>query len=578
MIKRSPDVKTLSTLLKQVMNDRIRQRFPILDWLPGYKLNYLKGDAVAGITLAFFVIPTSMAYASLAGLPPETGIYCYLFAGLLYFIFGTSRQLAIGPTSAMSIVIASSIGVLAGNDPVRAVTLSSATALIMAILYFIAWLVRFSSLMNFVSDTILLGFKAGAALVIASTQLPKLFGIAVSGNSFIERMWYLGTHITQTNIAVLIFGLLALALLLTGNYYFRGKPVSLVIVIASIVVLSFSSLNELGISVIGEIPKGIPNLKFSLPRPDDLEEVFFLAMACFFLSYVESISAARSIAREKGYEIDARQELFALGAANFASSIGSGYAVAGGLSQSVVNEKSGAKSLLSLVFTSFMLALVLFFLTGLFKNLPLVILAVIVIDAMIGLIRIKEMKQLFRISHIEFWVSMLTVIGVLIFGPFQGIIIAVIFSIISLLRKSASPHMAVLGRIPGTTLYSDILRHPDNQPVEGVLILRPESSILYFNINHIRDAIRGLVKNYPGKLELLILDLSSANYVDVSGARFLVQLEDELEKRNIGFRIVEALGNVRDILRAEGMEKEIGHISRKLTINEILATKNLSSS
>jgi sulfate permease, SulP family len=571
MIKYLPHVKTLSTPIKQVMIDRILKRIPILDWLPGYKLNYLKGDAIAGITLAFFVIPTSMAYASLAGLPPETGIYCYLFAGLLYFIFGTSRQLAIGPTSAMSIVIASSIGALAGNDPVRAVTLASATALIMAILYFIAWLVRFSSLMNFISDTILLGFKAGAALVIASTQLPKLFGIAGSGNSFFERIWYLGTHITQTNTAVLVFGLLALALLLIGNYYFRGKPVSLVIVVASIVILSFSSVNELGISVIGEIPKGIPNLKFSFPGSDDLEEVFFLAMACFFLSYVESISAARSIAREKGYEIDPRQELLALGAANFASSLGSGFAVAGGLSQSVVNAKSGAKSLLSLVFTSIMLAVVLYFMTGLFKNLPLVILAVIVIDAMISLVKIKEMKQLFRISYVEFWVSMLTVIGVLIFGPFLGIIIAVIFSIISLLKKSASPHMAVLGRIPGTTLYSDMLRHPDNQPVEGALILRPESSILYYNVNHIREDIRELVKSYQGKLEVLILDLSSANYVDVSGASFLIQLEDDLEKKDIGFRIVDALGSVRDILRAEGMEKEIGHISRKLTINEILA-------
>lgn len=578
MTKESPYMNAPSTSIKQSMIDKIRKLIPIIEWLPGYKLAYLKWDMLAGITLAFFVIPTSMAYASLAGLPPETGIYCYLFAGLLYFIFGTSRHLAIGPTSAMSIVIASSIGALAGNDPVRAVMLASATALIMAVLYFIAWLVRFSSLMNFVSDTILLGFKAGAALVIASTQLPKLFGIGSSGNSFFGRIWQLGTHLGQTNIAVLVFGLLALALLIAGNYYFRGKPISLIIVIASILILSFTNVNELGISVIGKIRSGIPDLKLSIPGIDEVAEVFFLAMACFFLSYVESISAARSIARDKGYEIDARQELLALGAANLASSIGSGYAVAGGLSQSVVNAQSGAKSLLSLVFTSAMLAVILFFLTGLFKNLPQVILAVIVIEAMISLFNIKEMKRLFRVSRSEFWVSMLTVFGVIIFGPFKGIIIAVIFSIISLFRKSASPHMAVLGRIPGTTLFSDILRHPDNQLVEGALILRPEASILYFNINHIKEDIRELVRNYKGKLELLILDLSSANYIDVSGARFLLQLEEDLKKKSIGFHIVDALGNVRDILRAEGMEKEIGHISRKLTINEILTNNHKSSS
>jgi high affinity sulfate transporter 1 len=558
------------------MNDRLRQMVPVLEWLPVYNLGYLKWDMLAGITLAFFVIPTSMAYAALAGLPPVIGIYCYLFAGLLYFIFGTSRHLAIGPTSAMSIVIASSIGALAGNDPVKAVTLASATALIMAGLFLIAYLIRLSSLMNFISDTILLGFKAGAALVIASTQLPKLFGIAASGNSFFGRIWYLGLHLNETNTAILLFGLIALTLLILGNYYFHGKPVSLFIVIISIILVTFTGLNKLGISVVGEIPRGIPSLKFSWPELNELDDIFFLALACFFLSYVESISAARSIARDKGYEIDARQELLALGAANFASSIGGGYAVAGGLSQSTVNAQSGAKSLVSIIITSAILGFSLYFLTGLFKNLPYVVLSVIVVDALIGLIKIKEMKHLYSVSRTEFWVSMLTIVAVIFFGVLKGIIIAVILSIISVLKKSASPHMAILGKIPGTNLFSDMLRHPDNQPVEGVLVLRPESSILYFNIYHIREDIRELVRNYPGKLKLLILDLSSANYVDVSGARFLLQLEDDLENKGIGFRIVDALGNVRDMLRAEGMEKEIGHISRKLTINEIL-TENLKS-
>jgi MFS superfamily sulfate permease-like transporter len=404
--------------------------------------------------------------------------------------------------------------------------------------------------------------------------VPLLFGMKAQGVNFIERTGFLLTHLDETNLTVLFFGLTALALLLAGNHYFKGKPVSLLIVVASIILVTFSGLKDHGINVVGEIPKGLPGLNFSFPDRYEFNNIFFLALACFFLSYLESISAARSIAREKQYEIDPRQELLALGAANLASSLGGGYAVAGGLSQSTVNSKSGAKSLLSLVITSLILVISLYFLTGLFKNLPFVILAVIVIDALISLFNIKEMRHLYNVSRMEFWVSMLTVIAVIIFGVLKGIIIAVIFSIITILRKSASPHMAILGRIPGTGLFSDILRHPDNQPVENVLILRPESSILYFNINHIREEIRELVSNYQGNLNLLILDLSSANYVDVPGARFLVQLEDELEKRGVRFRIVDALGRVRDILRAEGMEKEIGHISRKMTINEILAEHN----
>jgi high affinity sulfate transporter 1 len=511
-----------------------------------------------------------MAYATLAGLPPETGIYCYVFGGLLYFIFGSSRHLAMGPTSAISIVLASSIAAMADGDPSKAVSLASATALIMAGLFLVAYIIKLSSLINFISDTVLLGFKAGAALVIASTQLPKFFGVQSKGDDFFERIWNLMTHLGETNIYVLVFGVIALMLLLLGNQYFKGKPISLIIVVISIILLSFTSLKNLGISVVGQIPEGLPGLNLSIPEKKDVNDIFFLAMACFFLSYIESISAARSIARDKGYEIDARQELLALGAANFASSAGGGFAVAGGLSQSTINTRSGAKSLLSLIVTSVILGLSLYFLTGLFKNLPYVILAVIVIDAVIGLINIKEMRHLYRVSRVEFWVSVLTIVAVLFFGVLKGIIIAVLFSIISLLRRSASPHMAVLGKIPGTNLYSDMLRHPDNLPVERVLILRPESSILYFNINHIRDRIFEQIQHFPGSLNLLILDLSSANYVDISGARFLVQLEEDLEKKGIGFRIVDALGRVRDILRAEGMEKEIGHISRRNTINEIL--------
>jgi sulfate permease, SulP family len=556
------------------MNLRILKLFPVLQWLPRYEPFKLKWDLPAGVMLAFFVIPTSMAYATLAGLPPETGIYCYLFAGLLYFVFGTSRHLAIGPTSAISIVVASSVGVMAGGDPAKAAVMATATALIVALLFFVAWLIRLSSLVNFISDTILVGFKAGAALVIASTQLPKLFGLQSSGDDFFERIWNLLLHLDRTNAAVLIFGLIALTMLTLGNYFLHGKPVSLVIVIISIILVTFTGLIDLGISVVGEIPRGIPALRLSFPDFNDLREILFLAMACFFLSYVESISAARSIAGEHGYEIDPRQELLALGAANFAASVGGGYPVAGGLSQSKVNDKSGAQSLLSIIFTSIMLGVSLLFLTGLFKNLPQVILAVILLDAVIGLISIREMKHLFVVSRNEFWVCMLTILAVIFFGVLQGIVIAAILSILALLKQTATPHIAVLGRIPGTTSFSDMLRHPDNIPVEGVLILRPESSILYFNIQNIRDHIRKLVDDFPGKLHLVLLDLSSANWVDVSGARFLVQLEDDLEKKNIKFRIVDALGNVRDILRSEGMEKEIGHISRKVTIHDILGEFN----
>jgi len=406
------------------MNVRIKKLLPVLEWLPAYERANLRWDLVAGITLAFFVIPESMAYASLAGLPPQTGIYCYLFGGLLYLIFGSSRQLAIGPTSAISIIIGTSIGLISAGDPARAVTVASAIALTMALLFFIAYIIRLSSLVNLISDTILVGFKAGAALVIISTQLPKLFGIEKSGSTFSERIWHLVTHIGETNPAVLFFGIIALFLLIAGNHFFHGKPVSLVIVVLSILIVTFTGIKDLGIRVVGDIPSGFPALKIPITDINEMSDVFFLALACFFLSYVESISAARTLARKNGYEVDPRQELLALGFANFASSIASGYAVAGGLSQSTVNDRSGAKTLLSLLIASAVLCISLLFLTGLLKNMPEVILAVIVLDAVSGLIKIKDLKHLYRVNRIEFWVSALTIAAVVLVGVLQGIVIA----------------------------------------------------------------------------------------------------------------------------------------------------------
>ena len=552
------------------MYDSLKRILPVLDWLPHYHPADLRFDLLAGLTLAFFVVPTSMAYATLAGLPPQTGIYCYLFAGLLYFWFGTSRHLAIGPTSAMSVLLASSLGSLAGETPAAMLTDASFVALAMAGMFLVAWIVRLSALINFISDTVLTGFKAGAALVIASTQLPKLFGLTARGDTFFERTGDLFRDLGSANFPVLLFGGIALALLVAGNKLFRGKPVSLVLVIASIPLLTFTDLSTFGIRVIGQIPKGIPWPGIPVPSENHVNELLALALGCFFLSYVESMSAARAIARRRGYEVDPRSELLALGAANLASSVGGGFAVAGGLSQSTVNERSGARSLLSLLFTSATLAVILIFMTGLMKNLPEVILAVILLEALTGLISIGEMKHLYRVSKLEFLLMLATIAAVLVFGILQGILVAGLHSIVSILTVTSSPHIAILGRIPGTSLFSDLLRHPDNETVPGILIVRPESPILYYNVPHIREHIREILVATRPKPELMVIDLSSANYVDASGARYLMQLEEDLENSGIKLRVVEALGSVRDTLRAEGLENEIGHISRKVSIQDIL--------
>ena len=325
---------------------------PLLEWLPNYQAAWLQQDLVAGVTLAAYAIPVSMAYASLAGLDPQHGIYCYLLGGACYAVFGASRQLAIGPTSAIAMLMGASIGSLVGDDPSRWVPIASLTALMVAALSLLAWLIRLSELINFISETILVGFKAGAALTIAMTQLPKLFGVKGGGDDFFERAWVLAGQLGQTNLAALGVGIIALLLLLAGEKWLPQRPVALLVVALATLAVSVTSLSQAGLATVGTLPPGLPAISMPSLRLRDVDGVLPLAFACFLLSYIESISAARALAAKHKYEVDARQELLALGAANLGAAFGQGFPVAGGLSQSVVNDKAGARTPLSLWFAS----------------------------------------------------------------------------------------------------------------------------------------------------------------------------------------------------------------------------------
>jgi high affinity sulfate transporter 1 len=547
-----------------------RAAFPPAQWLAAYRLQWLPHDAIAGVTLAAYGIPVSLAYASLAGLPPQYGIYCYLVGGLFYALFGSSRQLAIGPTSAISMLIGVTVAGMAAGDPARWADIAALTALVIAAMCVVAWLLRLSSLVNFISETILLGFKAGAALTIALTQLPKLFGVKGGGEHFFERILVLANQLPDTNLAVLAFGLAALALLLLGEKFLPGRPIALLVVMISIVVLSVAPLGSLGFKVVGALPTGLP--AFHLPglRVVDVDGVLPLAFACMLLAYVESVSAARALAQAHGDEIDPRQELLGLGAANLGAALFQAYPVAGGLSQSSVNDKAGARTPLALVFASVTIGLCLMYLTGLLANLPNVVLAAIVLVAVKGLINITELRHVWRVSRFEFGVSMVAFAAVLLLGILKGVIVAVLVSLMLLIRRAAYPHVAFLGNIPGTRGYSDIERNPDNQAVPGALVFRVEASLLYFNVEHVRDAVWEQIRATPGPLNLVVCDLSASPAVDLSGARMLENLHKELQAAGIRLRLVAAHAAVRDILRAEGLEERIGYFGRRISVADVI--------
>lgn len=557
--------------IRNFIKEELRKHIPAIKWLSEYSIKLFGNDAVAGLTLAAYAIPVSLAYATLAGLPPQYGVYGYLLGGLFYSMFGTGKQLAIGPTSAISMLIGVTLATLSGGDVQRWVNLASLSALVFSGISVLAYVFRLSSIINFISETVLVGFKAGAAITIGLTQLPKLFGVAGGGESFFDKLINLFGQLSGTNLIVLIFGVVAIAFFIAGDKILPGKPVAIVVVIISILLITFTPLGAMGFKTVGNIPTGLPKFYFPELNLTDLGNIIPLAFACFLLAYIESVSAAKTLAQKNGYDIDAGQELLALGIANLAVSLGHGYPVSGGLSQSAVNDKAGAKTPISLIIASIGIAICLLFLTGLLKNLPMVILAAIVLFAIKGLVDIKEMKRLYKVNRFDFIIAMTALVSVIIFGILKGVLIAALFSLILIIRKVSSPHIAFLGRIPGTNRYTDIKRHPDNELVPGVLLFRVESELVYFNVAYVYRTVWNKIKESDSSLKTVIFDLSTSATIDSSGARLIKRLYENLKSKGIELKVAEAHSEVRDILRHEDIEHLLGHVSRRDTLHDVVA-------
>jgi high affinity sulfate transporter 1 len=528
---------------------------PPVAWLADYRGAWLRSDAIAGITLAAYAIPVSLAYAALAGLPPQVGIYGYMLGGLGYALLGSSRQLAIGPTSAISLMIAASVGALAGGDAVRYAEIASLAAFAVAVLCLISWLFKLSILVRLVSDSILVGFKAGAGLTIIMSQLPSLFGVAGGGHNFFDRAIRLAGQLGDINWLVLLIGAIAILLLLLGERFLPSRPVGLTVMALSIVLATLLGLPALGVPVTGKIPEGLPSLAlpaFGLLQFDDL---FPIAAGALLLAYIEGVSAARSFAAKHGYGLDVRQEFLGLGAANLVAAFGHGYPVAGGLSQSAVNDNAGARTPLALVICSVMLALCLLFFTGLLTNLPKAVLAAIVFSAVYKLVDIRALLRMWRVSRIDFYAAAIALISVLLLGILQGVLLAAIASIFLLLARASQPNVAFLGRLPGSGRYSDSARHEGIEPLVGVIAFRPEASLLYINAETVQEAVLIALRK-SSDIRLVACDLSASPYIDLAGARMLHDLYDELASRRVAFCIVGAHAQLRDLLRAEGLAEK----------------------
>jgi SulP family sulfate permease len=543
---------------------------PAFTWLRAYDRSWLRGDVLASVTLAAYLLPAALGDASLANLPPEAGLYACLFGGLVFWIFCGSRYTAVSVTSAVSLVIGASLGEITGGNTTRFGALAAGTALLVSLIAFIAWLAKAGVLVHFISESVMTGFKCGVAFFLASTQLPKLFGFHSAHGSFWGNAGFFFKHLNETNSMSLLVGGIALALLIVGKIFLKHKPVALFVVIGGIIAASALSLETHGVKLIGAVPQGIPPFRLPAVYWQDLNQLLPLAFACFLLGAVETAAIGRMLVAKHGGRFDANQENLALAASNLAAGLGGGFPVSGGTSQSLVNEEGGAQTPLSTALAAVFILIVVLFFSHLLSALPQPVLAAVVLVAVAGLLKLSTLKHLWRIDRPEFVVAVTAFIGVLTFGLLLGVMIGAVISLVQLIHASSRPHVAVLGRIPGTRRFSDCERHQDNQLIPGVMIFRPESGLVYFNVDNVVDVILSRVRAEPTPPKLVVLDLSAAPLVDMQSAYTLAGMADELIAKHIRFQAVEPRSSVRDRLRHEGVDSKLGGVNRFTTVADVI--------
>ena len=544
--------------------------FPAAEWLPSYQRAWFRLDLLAGITLAAYLLPAALGDASLANLPPEAGLYACLFGGLVFWIFCGSRQTAISVTSAIALVIGSSLGEITGGNTMRFGALAAGTAVLVSLIAFIAWLAKAGVMVHFISESVMTGFKSGVALFLASTQLPKLFGFHSAHGSFWENTGFFFKHLSETNSMSLLIGGIALALLILGKTFLKHKPVALFVVIGGIIAASMLSLETRGVKMIGTVPQGIPSLRVPAVYWNDLNDLLPLALACFLLGAVETAAIGRMFAAKHGGRFDANQENLALATSNLFAGFGGGFPVSGGTSQSLVNEEGGARTPLSTALAAVFILVVVLFFSHLLGALPQPVLAAVVLVAIAGLLKLSTLKELWRSDRSEFVVAMAAFVGVLTFGLLDGVMIGAAISLVQLVRVSSRPHVALLGRIPGTRRFSDRDRHAGNELIPNVMIFRPESLLVYFNIDNVCDMILSRVHVEPTPPKLVVLDLSAAARVDMQSAHMLAGIADELTAQGIQFHAVEPRSSVRERLRHEHVDGKLGGINRFTTVADVI--------
>ena len=539
----------------------MKRFLPILQWLPSYKKQYLSNDIAAGLTVGVMLIPQGMAYAMIAGLPPVYGLYAAMIPQVIYAIFGTSRQLAVGPVAMDSILVAAGVSAFAVQGSANYIELAILLAMLTGFIQLFLGILRFGFIVHFLSRPVISGFTSAAALIIAGNQLNHVLGIEISDPS---NLFTIIIESTQKAFSIkwqtltLAFGTIAIIIYIKKIH--NAIPGALLAVIFGILLLRFEVFLPQQVAIVGDIPSGLPSLAIPNLSWERITDLLPIAATLAIIAYMESISVAKAIHahHKKEYKLHNDQELIGLGLGNIIGSLFGSYPTTGGFSRSAVNEQAGAKTNLSAIVSAVLVGLTLVFLTPIFYYLPKSILGAIIIIAVVGLFDYKYPTFLWKTNRQEFAMLLITFLITLSFGIKEGIIVGVVASLILLVHRTAYPHIAVLGRLSGTTEYRNIERFPDIEIHDKILIIRHDAQIYFANVEHFIERIKKEVDNKGDQLELLIIHCVSVSHIDSTARQAIIDLIYELNEQKIGVYFSSLIGPVRDFLHRTGFTKEVG--------------------
>jgi sulfate permease, SulP family len=548
---------------------------PALGWLRDYRRSDLPGDLSAGFTVAVMLIPQGMAYAMLAGLPPVVGLYASTIPLIVYALFGTSRQLAVGPVAIVSLLTLSGVSALAEPGSGEFVALAVLLALLSGVIQLALGLLRAGFVVNFLSHAVISGFTSAAAIVIGLSQLRQLLGIEMpAAHSVFALLYEVVRRLGEANPYTVAIGLGSIAALVAARKWAPRLPGALLVVAVATVLTYLFGLAERGVAIVGSVPGGLPAPSLPVLDGGAVSALMMTALTISFVGFMESFAVAKSIATREKYRIDANQELKGLGLANVAAGFFSGYPVTGGFSRSAVNYQAGARTGLATIITALLILVTLFAFTGLFHYLPTAVLAAIIMVAVYGLIDVREAVHLFQLKKVDGWTLVVTFAATLGIGIEQGILIGVAFSLLVFIWRSAYPHAARLGYLARERVFRNVDRFPEVEVFPGTLILRIDASLYFANMSFLENSLRGALVE-PGDLREIILDFSGVNDMDAVAVETLEALMDEMERQGITVRIAAMKGPVRDITGRAGWPEKFGERIGYFSIDRALEAAGL---